>query len=114
MLPKYKFVYFNFQGRGELHRYIFAQSGQEYEDFRFDRKDWRNYKDDTPFGQVPVLEVTEDGKTVQIAQSVAIARFLARRFGLYGKNDLEMAEIDMYKFADLVLNFNRSLLISLF
>ena len=43
------------------------------------------------FGQVPVLEV--DGKT--IAQSMSIARFLARRYNLAGKNELEEAEADM-------------------
>lgn len=43
------------------------------------------------FGQVPVLEV--DGKT--IAQSMSIARFLARRYKLAGKNELEEAEADM-------------------
>ena len=42
------------------------------------------------FGQVPVLEV--DGKT--IAQSMTIARFLARKYNLAGKNELEEAEAD--------------------
>ena len=39
---------------------------------------------------MPVLEV--DGKT--ISQSMAIARFLARRYKLAGKTDLEEAEAD--------------------
>ena len=95
MSQKFKLVYYNFTGRAELARYMFAVAGQEFEDVRFEREDWPKYKDGTPFGQVPVLEVTEDGKTVQIAQSLAIARFLGKKFGLYGKNDLEMAEIDM-------------------
>ena len=43
------------------------------------------------FGQIPVLEV--DGKT--IAQSMTIARFLARKYNLVGKNELEEAETDM-------------------
>ena len=42
------------------------------------------------FGQLPVLEV--DGKT--IAQSMAIARFLARRYKLTGENEIEEAEAD--------------------
>ena len=42
-------------------------------------------------GQLPVLEI--DGKT--IGQSMTIARFLARRYSLAGKNDLEEAEADM-------------------
>ena len=43
------------------------------------------------FGKLPVLEY--DGKT--IAQSRAIARFLARKYELAGKNDIEEAEADM-------------------
>lgn len=42
-------------------------------------------------GTLPMLEV--DG--VQIGQSIAIARFLAKRFGLVGENDIEMAQADM-------------------
>jgi len=43
-----------------------------------------------PFGKVPVLEV--DGK--RINQSVAICRYLAKQYGLAGKNDWEALEID--------------------
>lgn len=45
-----------------------------------------------PFGQVPVLEV--DGKL--LAQSYAIARYLARQNGLAGQGDWEQAQVDMY------------------
>ena len=45
----------------------------------------------TVFGQLPVLEV--DG--VQLGQSMAIARYLARKYNLAGKTDLEMAQADM-------------------
>ena len=44
-----------------------------------------------PFGQVPVLEV--DGK--KVCQSVAISRYLAKQFGIAGKNDWEALEIDV-------------------
>ena len=45
-----------------------------------------------PFGQIPVLEV--NGK--KLSQSLAIARFLARKHGLAGKCDWQSAVADMY------------------
>jgi len=44
------------------------------------------------FEKLPELEV--DGS--KIAQSKAIERFLARRFGLMGSNDVEAARVDMF------------------
>ena len=46
---------------------------------------------DTPLGQLPLLEV--EGRT--IAQSLTIARYLARQHGLAGNTDLAAAEADM-------------------
>ncbi|PIO62764.1 hypothetical protein TELCIR_15663, partial [Teladorsagia circumcincta] len=43
-----------------------------------------------PFGQIPVLEV--DGK--QLAQSHAIARYVARQFGHSGKTPFDEALVD--------------------
>ncbi|EYC01089.1 hypothetical protein Y032_0110g154 [Ancylostoma ceylanicum] len=43
-----------------------------------------------PFGKMPVLEV--DGK--QLAQSFAIVRFLARKFGFAGRSPFEEALVD--------------------
>merc|ERR1739845_251823 len=47
-------------------------------------------KDSTPFGQLPVLKW--DG--VELAQSVACARFIAREVGLAGKTSMEQAQAD--------------------
>lgn len=44
-----------------------------------------------PFGQMPVLEV--DG--IRVHQSVAIARYVAKRVGLAGSNDWESLQIDI-------------------
>uniref|UniRef100_A0A914W7L0 glutathione transferase n=1 Tax=Plectus sambesii TaxID=2011161 RepID=A0A914W7L0_9BILA len=89
----YKLDYFNIGGRAESIRHIFAQAGVEYEDFRIDLKQqWPQLKSNYPNGQVPVLEV--DGKP--LAQSFAIGRFLAKKFGLAGKDDWEAAQADMY------------------
>ena len=46
-------------------------------------------------GVVPILTVTEGGSSREIAQSHAISRFLAKRFGLMGDSDIEAALIDM-------------------
>ena len=45
-----------------------------------------------PFHQAPVLEV--DGQ--MLAQSTAIARYLARQFGIAGKDEWEQALVDQY------------------
>ena len=43
-----------------------------------------------PMEQVPILEI--DGKVYH--QSRAIGRYLAKKFGLYGNDDLEAMKID--------------------
>lgn len=45
-----------------------------------------------PMGQMPVLEV--DGE--KLPQSGAIARYLARKFNLAGKTEMEMYRSDVY------------------
>ena len=44
-----------------------------------------------PFAELPALEV--DGQT--IVQSLAIARYIAKKHGLAGKDDMEAAKADM-------------------
>jgi len=89
-MGKLKLTYFNGRGRAEPSRLILAQAGVEYEDVRIEFADWPALKSTLKFGQMPFLEV--DGKT--ITQSMAIARFLARRYKLAGQNELEEAEAD--------------------
>ena len=85
-----KLVYFNVMGRAETARLILAQAGVSYEDKRIEKEEWPALKASLPMGQLPVLEV--DGKT--IGQSMAIARYCAKRFGLAGKDELEGALAD--------------------
>jgi len=103
-MTTYKLHYFNGKGLGEVSRYLFVLAKQPYEDHRYvDQEDnvpgFPIFEDPKssgklPFGQVPLLEVTKDGKTVTIAQSSSIQRYLARTFGFLGSNSEENAIID--------------------
>jgi len=90
-MSHYKLTYFNSRGRAELCRLIFAVAGVQYEDVRLEKDHWPALKPKAPFGQLPMLEV--DGVT--LCQSNAMARFLARRFNLAGKTELDQARVDM-------------------
>jgi len=90
-MSQYKLTYFNGRGRAETSRLLFAAAGVSYEDNRIEREQWPELKPSAPFGQLPILEV--DG--VKLGQSNTIARFLARRFNLAGKTDVEQARADM-------------------
>ncbi|XP_043271486.1 glutathione S-transferase-like [Venturia canescens] len=83
--PNYKLIYFNARGRAEHIRYIFAHAGIDYVDERIPKERWPELKKTMPYGMLPVLEI--DGKP--IAQSNAIARYLARKHGLAGENEWE-------------------------
>jgi len=103
MSDQYKLTYFDIRGLAEVSRLVFKAAGVAFEDDRiaFEKKEdgsffrgkWEDpaYKKSMPFHQVPVLTV--NGK-VQLAQSGAINRFLAKRFGLFGENDIDGAVVD--------------------
>uniref|UniRef100_A0AC34FPA8 Glutathione S-transferase n=1 Tax=Panagrolaimus sp. ES5 TaxID=591445 RepID=A0AC34FPA8_9BILA len=89
----YKLTYFNLRGNAEAIRLMFHYLEVPFEDIRIDTSNaeiWEKFKPTTPQGKLPFLEV--DG--VIIPQSYAIARFIARKYNLAGKNDLEAAQID--------------------
>lgn len=99
---KFQLQYFNARGAAEGIRLLFALGDEEYEDIRFDITPGKmespaftaakeSGKLAMNLDRAPVL-VTPDGAT--IGQSKAIERFLARRFGLMGSNEVEAAQID--------------------
>jgi len=88
----YKLSYFSGRGLAECARLVFAVAEEPFEDFRF-KDNWPEHKPRFTFKKVPVLEL--DGK-IQICQSRAIERFLAKTFDLYGSSDLEVAEIEQF------------------
>jgi len=87
-----KLTYFNIKGRAEMSRLVMAAAGKPFEDIRYKQGEWETAKLKTPFGQSPTLEV--DGKLY--GQSMAIATYLARENGLYGKTNLDGLAIDQY------------------
>lgn len=44
MAPNYKLIYFDFPGRAEVTRLLFAYGNIKYEDSRFSFADWSKYK----------------------------------------------------------------------
>jgi glutathione S-transferase len=94
-MPAIKFTYFDLRARGEPSRLLLAYSGLSYEDERIPApwdgpETWAALKKTLAFGQLPKLEW--DGEVLYT--SLSIARFLAREFGLMGKNNLESVKVD--------------------
>jgi prostaglandin-H2 D-isomerase / glutathione transferase len=89
-MSSYKLYYFNGRGRAEVARLIFAAAGEQYDDIRYEQKDWPTHKTEMPLGQMPVLEYNG----VKLPQSLTIARFLANQFNLAGKDNIERAQVD--------------------
>lgn len=91
-LEKYKLIYFDLRGRGEIPRLLFHAADVDFEDKRIDNKEeWYNtLRHAMPQKTLPVLEV--DGK--QLSQSLTICRYLAREFGLTGRTNWEQAQVE--------------------
>uniref|UniRef100_A0A914CUF9 glutathione transferase n=1 Tax=Acrobeloides nanus TaxID=290746 RepID=A0A914CUF9_9BILA len=89
-MVQYKLIYYPVRGLAETTRLILHYANVPYEDKHISFEEWPNMKTTTPFGQLPILEV--DGKP--LAQSFAIARFLAKKHGFAGKDDWESAQLD--------------------
>nr|WP_314860269.1 glutathione S-transferase family protein [uncultured Undibacterium sp.] len=79
-MPQLKITYFDFHGgRGEPVRLALAIGGIAFDDHRFAYPEFADVRKNTPFGQVPVLEV--DG--VQITQCDSMLRYAGKLAGLY-------------------------------
>ena len=93
---------------------VLAYSGTEYEDNAFDctvRETWaeKKFSMGLDFPNLPYY-IDDD---VKLTQSNAILRYLGRKNGLYGSNDVEASTIDMlideaqdFKMALVKLAFN--------
>ena len=91
MPNKIKLTYFNLRGRAESARLMLVYKGIDYEDNRITKEQWATVKPNTPFGGLPILEYNG----LELAQSMTIARFLARELNLAGKSRFEEAQVDM-------------------
>ena len=86
----FKLYYFGIAGKGEEIRWAFHYLGIPFEDYRFTFKEFQELKASgtLPFGQVPVLKVTnkETGQETLLCQTVAIMRFIAKIGGQQENN----------------------------
>ncbi|XP_077996503.1 glutathione S-transferase alpha-4-like [Glandiceps talaboti] len=87
-------TYFNGRGFGESIRFMLAATGTKFtEVFLKDKVQFTKLKEDgcIMFMQVPLLTI--DG--MQLVQSQAICRYIARKHGMDGKSPEEKARVDM-------------------
>jgi glutathione S-transferase len=85
-MPQLKLHYFDFHGgRGEPIRLALHLGGVAFEDHRFSFAEFPAVRKQTPFGQVPTLEV--DG--THITQCDALLRYAGQLSGLYPTDPLQ-------------------------
>lgn len=85
-------IYWNLHSRGDIPQAFFWAGNVEYDNDYDSANSWPEKKDETPFGQLPVLK---HGSLV-IAQGGSINRYAAKLAGLYPKDPVETAICDMY------------------
>nr|KAG5699879.1 hypothetical protein BaRGS_034653 [Batillaria attramentaria] len=85
-----KLYYFDFRGRAEVLRMMLAMADKKFEDIRWAPEDWPKWKSESPFGTAPFIDI--NGK--RYGESVALATYLAREFGFYGKTNLDGLRVD--------------------
>jgi len=91
-MTDYKVTYFKLAGsRGEEVRLALAIAGVPFDDIRVDRDAFQEFKADTPYGSMPVLEVAGYGA---IGQTNAILRLIGRRHGMHPEEVFEAARHD--------------------
>eukprot|EP01120_Amphizonella_sp_Union-15-10_P011585 TRINITY_DN4953_c0_g1_i2.p1 TRINITY_DN4953_c0_g1~~TRINITY_DN4953_c0_g1_i2.p1 ORF type:complete len:219 (+),score=37.88 TRINITY_DN4953_c0_g1_i2:64-720(+) len=88
----FKLTYFPIRGRAELLRLILEASGSNYEYEPLHPSDWGTFKPQTPFGQLPILSTPDIGT---IPQSMAIARYLAKKFNFYPTDLKEQVRVEV-------------------
>lgn len=92
-------IYFDIRARAEPIRLILEEKAIDYEDRQITEPEWAELRPMTPFGWLPVYR---EG-SLEIWQSHAIYRHLARIHDLYGTTEEERIRCDVVEeaFADL-------------
>ncbi|GJJ76151.1 hypothetical protein EMPS_08510 [Entomortierella parvispora] len=96
---KFEVHYFGFHALAGTTRSILAVAGADFKSAIPAEGTWAaEHKAKAPFGYMPLLrETSPDGKhTLLISESEAIERYLARKFGLLGKNGYEELIINQF------------------
>ncbi|CAB1115929.1 unnamed protein product [Ectocarpus sp. CCAP 1310/34] len=106
MAPKLILKYFDKAGAAEPIRWALEKGSLEWEDKRLTREEFGALKPSLPNGQVPVLSI--DG--FELAQSMAILRYVGKLGGLNPSDDLAAAKCDaiMDCVTDLHINIRPS------
>lgn len=107
-MPAIKLTYFDARGRAETVRLVLAYAGVEYEDKRVTGEEFGALKPSLAYGQLPVMTV--DGK--ELAQSITMARYLAKEHGLCGANNFCSAQAD--EVVDLISDWQTAIYTSFF
>lgn len=89
-MSTFKLEYLACRYLGEPARLILTFAGQKFEDVRIVPDDWKKFRTTRLYQTLPILTV--DGE--EIGQSTAIWHYLARKFNLAGKNEIEQAQIN--------------------
>ncbi|KAI6195617.1 Hematopoietic prostaglandin D synthase [Aphelenchoides besseyi] len=90
-LPKYVLHHFQSGSCGEAARMIFAYRRIPYTDFQIEPKNqWPKIKSTYPNGQLPMLQIGNQNLT----QTMTIYRYLAQKFDLRGKSEIEAATLN--------------------
>jgi glutathione S-transferase len=88
-MSKPKLFYFDAPvSRGEECRLALHLAGVDFEDVRLSRDQWAAMKPTSPFGSLPVLELSGHPP---LAQTNAILVYVGRKYGLHPKDDFEAA-----------------------
>ena len=92
--PRFRLMYLPVRNRGEVPRLIMEEAKCAYEIEVVGFSQWEQYvKAGTPFGKCPVLRDFDGGGT-DLANELAITRWLAQRCGLAGRSVAEQALVD--------------------